>query len=100
MRLSLLRVLIIFATIFICRAAEISQYNENNEKDRVVYLIDTLNGKKSATDQNGKTHEASYTLVDPIPESLAGDGVYFRPSDGRPVEKVEVITFSLIQCPV
>lgn len=87
MQLTWLRVLNVLATLFICRAAEISQYNGN---DRVVYLIDTLDDKKSAADKSGQTHEASYTLVHPIPEDEAGDGVYFRPVDGKPLEKVEV----------
>lgn len=75
-----------------CRADTTKDKNniDSNDSSEVVYLIDTLDGSKSVTDKSGTPHGPSYTLVDPIWEELAGDGVYFRPADGKPLAKPEV----------
>lgn len=90
MQLPCSQVLVVFATILICRAEDTPKNNEIKKESDVVYLIDTLDDTKLAKDKSGKPHEASYELVDPIPFDQAGDGVYFRPANGEPLAKPQV----------
>lgn len=93
MRLSWTEVLFFFVTIFSCQAEELTEENESKTDSAVVYLIDTLDGKKTVIDESGKTRDASYILSDPIPFDKAGDGVYFRPSNGKPLTEPQVKIF-------
>lgn len=98
MRLACSQVLIaLVAIILVCRADDTTKDKEEKntiDTSEVVYLIDSLDGSKSVTDKSGAPHEPTYTLVDPIPEELAGDGVYFRPLDGKPLAEPQVNLFS------
>lgn len=97
MQLPCSQLLIVFATIIICRAEAASKNNEIKKESDVVYLIDTLDGTKVAKDSSGKPHEASYELGDPIPFDQAGDGVYFRPAGGEPLAKPQVKHYYLYE---
>lgn len=87
MRLPWTVVSLLYACISLCRSEE----TENDHKPGgVVYLIDTVNDQKNSKDKSGNIHEASYKLVDPIPFDQAGDGIYFKPKDGKALDKPEV----------
>lgn len=93
MRSTLTQVSIAFAVIILCQSQELEKDNDDKKNSGAVYLIDTLDGTKSATDQSGNVHKASYELVDPIPINKAGDGVYFRPASGKPLAEPQVYIF-------
>lgn len=87
-----------------CGYADQARSNENSipRPGGVVYLIDVIsqrrNGPEAVDDSvsnaipensnAGPKH--SYLLVNPIPIEEAGDGVYFRPENGRPLKEPEV----------
>lgn len=65
----------------------------------VVYLIGDLNGnfRHSPIKTNGTedgVEKQGILLQDPIPDDEAlEDGVYFRPADGKPVDRDQASTF-------
>lgn len=77
------------AVIVNCKADE-SQPATNSKGD-VVYLIDLVNSGHIGQGQgNSKEHQPSYLLTDPIPIDEAGDGIYFRPENGKPLTEPQV----------
>lgn len=77
-----------------CGAQKTNKDNTISKSDNsdVVYLIEDIGN--SFGDIDGKNrHVPSYKLKNPIPFDEAGDGIYFRPDDRKPLDKPQVSIF-------
>lgn len=66
---------------------------------RVVYLIDVFSsgddkGQSNAIPESDQKSRPSLLLINPLPDDdNLPDGIYYRPADGKALEKPEVYVF-------